>query len=358
MKFKAFAPFIVLVTLVCVSTVSAQRGGRGAPFPTTIPSTVADGAQTVKIATFTGESTPFTEGPTADKEGNVYFVEQNNNRIMLYTIDGKMIEWMKPSNYSNGMTFDNKGNLIACADQFNEMWSIYVKTKEHKVILKGEMDGKLFNAPNDVWCHPITGRIYYTDPYFQRSWWTAERSARGSERVPAVYFLEPDTGKVVKLLDGLPFVGRGRGRGPGAGGPPASAPAPGAAPAPQPDSQHFQTPNGIVGTSDGKLLYVADMSANRTYVYDIKPDGTLSEGKFFCDSGSDGMTIDAEGNIYLSNGPGLRVFDKTGKAIGGIPCPEAPANCCFGGKDNNTLFMTARTGFYSIQMKVKGGGPQ
>src|SRR4051812_13389773 len=217
MKMKTFAPFIVLVTLVYVSIASAQRGGgRGAPFPTTIPSVVADGAQTVKIS---GEF-KFTEGPTADKEGNVYFVDQDNNRIMLYTVDGKMIEWMKPSNYSNGMTFDNKGNLIACADQFNEMWSIDVKTKEHKVILKGEMDGKYFNAPNDVWCHPTTGRIYFTDPYYQRTWWTPERIARGSERAPSVYFLEPDSGKVVKLLDGLPFVGRGRGRGPGAGGPP------------------------------------------------------------------------------------------------------------------------------------------
>jgi gluconolactonase len=344
MKKITFAPLALAATLLFVSDASAQRGGRGAPFPTTIPSTVADGAEVVKIATLTGEARPFTEGPTTDKEGNVYFVEQNNNRIMKYDVEGNLTEWLKPTNYSNGMTFDNKGNLIACADELNELWSFDVKTKEHKVILKGEMDGKYFNAPNDVWCHPTTGRIYFTDPYYARTWWPEARKARGMERSQSVYFLEPDTGKVVRLIEGIQQPGE-------------PAPAPGATTGQQPDSKHFLQPNGIVGTPDGKQLYVADIRAGRTYVYDILPDGGLSEGKLFCNSGSDGMTIDAEGNLYLSSG-GIRVFDKTGKAIGGIRVPENPANCVFGGKDNQTLFMTAVTGFYSIKMKVKGGSPQ
>lgn len=337
---KTFALLALAATLLFMSSASAQRRG-GNPLPTTVPSTVADGAEVVKVS---GDF-KFTEGPTADKQGNVYFVDQDNNRIMKYDIEGKMTEWLKPSNYSNGMTFDNKGFLIACADELNEMWSIDVATKAHKVILKGEMDGKYFNAPNDVWCHPTTGRIYFTDPMYARTWWSAERRARGMERPQSVYFLEPDAGKVVKLIDGL--------QQPGQPAPARGTPTTG----PQPDSQHFRQPNGIVGSPDGKLLYVADIGASRTYVYDIKDDGTLSEGKFFCDSGSDGMTIDAEGNLYLTSG-GVRVFDKTGKAIGGIRVAENPANVCFGGKDNQTLFITARTGFYSLKMKVKGGGPQ
>ena len=66
------------------------------------------------------------------------------------------------------------------------------------------------------------------------------------------------------------------------------------------------------------------------------------------------MTIDAEGNIYLTSGRGVRVFDKSAKEIGVIPVPEMPANVCFGGKDKKTLFICARTGFYSIRMRVKG----
>jgi gluconolactonase len=216
------------------------------------------------------------------------------------------------------------------------MWSIDVKTKEHKVLFK-DLDGKYFNGPNDVWCHPTTGRLYFTDPYYSRTWWEATRGTRVASELPqCVYFFEPSTGKIVRLIENVQQPN---------------------GPAVAPDAKHFGQPNGIVGTPDGKQLYVADIRSRKTYVYDIKEDGTLSEGKEFCQSGSDGMTIDAEGNIYLTSGI-VRVFDKTGKEIGGITLPESPANVCFGGKDNQTLFMTARTGFYSIKMRVKGGGPQ
>jgi gluconolactonase len=117
----------------------------------------------------------------------------------------------------------------------------------------------------------------------------------------------------------------------------------------------FKQPNGIRGTADGKTLYVADINDRKTYSYEIKADGTLGNRKLFCNSGSDGLTIDSEGNVYLTSGAVL-VFDKTGKEIAKLPVPESPANVCFGGKDHSTLFITARKGLYAIPTKVKGAG--
>ena len=113
-------------------------------------------------------------------------------------------------------------------------------------------------------------------------------------------------------------------------------------------------PNGIIGTPDGKKLYVADIGDRKTYAYDINEDGTLSNKKLLCRMGSDGMTIDNEGNIYLT-GRGVTVFDKDGNRIDQIEIPERwTANVCFGGKDRHTLFITASKGLYAIRMRVKG----
>jgi len=113
-------------------------------------------------------------------------------------------------------------------------------------------------------------------------------------------------------------------------------------------------PNGIIGTPDGKTLFVADIKAGKTYAYDIQPDGALANKHLRCELGSDGMTLDAEGNLYLT-GKGVTVFDKTGKQIEYIEVPESwTANVSFGGKDHHTLFITASKGLYAIQMRVKG----
>jgi gluconolactonase len=112
-------------------------------------------------------------------------------------------------------------------------------------------------------------------------------------------------------------------------------------------------PNGIVGTADGKLLYVADHGGSKTYVYTIKADGTLSDKKLFAPEGSDGMTLDTAGNVYLT-GEVVSVFDAAGKRIETIEVPERPSNVCFGGRDKQTLFITARTSFYSLRMQVRG----
>jgi gluconolactonase len=112
-------------------------------------------------------------------------------------------------------------------------------------------------------------------------------------------------------------------------------------------------PNGIIGTPDGELLYVADIRAKRTFVYTTNNDGTLSNKRLFAPEGSDGMTIDNEGNVYLTT-KDVSVYDPQGNNIERIKVPERPANVCFGGRDRQTLFITARTSLYSVRMRVKG----
>lgn len=255
----------------------------------------------------------FTEGPAVDKDGNVYFTDQPNDRIMRYTVTGKMEVFMQPAGRSNGLYFDKSGDLIACADEKNELWRIDVKTKQHTVLAK-DYDGKLFNGPNDAWIHP-DGGIYFTDPYYKRPYWH-----RGPMEQPSqgVYFLSTD-GKLVRVEGDL------------------------------------QQANGIIGTPDGKTLYVADIKAGKTWKYDIQPDGTLTGKRLFCDLGSDGMTIDTCGNVYLT-GNGVTVFNPEGRKIANIPIPQQrwTANVTFGGKDRKTLFITAGTGLYALKMNVCG----
>ena len=177
--------------------------------------------------------------------------------------------------------------------------------------------GKLLNGPNDVWIRP-NGGLYFTDPYYKRPYWK-----RGpKEQDECVYFLSSDEKKLARVIEDL------------------------------------KQPNGIIGTPDGKILYVADIGAGKTYRYQIGRDGSLKDKKLFCELGSDGMTIDNEGNVYLT-GKGVTVFNSTGQQIEHIDVQEPwTANVCFGGRDHHTLFITASKCIYSLQMRVKGVGSQ
>ena len=257
----------------------------------------------------------FTEGPTCDAAGNVFFVDQPNNRIMEWSTEGKLSTFLQPSGHANGMMFDAQGNLIACADERNELWSI-TPDKKSTVLVK-DYQGKYLNGPNDVWVDP-NGAMFLSDPFYDRPWWDHHTKALPSEEV---FYLSPDRKTLRQVTDDL------------------------------------KKPNGITGTPDGKNLYVADIAARQTWRYDILPDGSLTNKTFFCAPGSDGMTIDEQGNIYIT-GNGVSVFNPAGKLIEHIDVPEPwTANVSFGGTDHKTLFITASKSFYSIRMAVKGGNP-
>lgn len=273
-------------------------------------SIIAKNAQLQKL----GDGFSFTEGPAVDAEGNVYFTDQPNNKIIKWTAStGELETFLDEAGRSNGMYFDRKGNLLTCADMNNQIWSID-KSGKHTVLVK-EFQGKLFNGPNDLWIAP-NGNIFFTDPLYKRDYW--ERDPAMQQDGEYVYLLSSDLKTVSKVEENL------------------------------------KKPNGIVGTPDGKQLYVADIGDNKTYRYDIGKEGQLSNRTLFANMGSDGITIDNKGNLYLT-GNGVTVFNKQGEQIAHIPIQENwTANVCFGGENKNILFITAMGAVYGLEMKVKG----
>jgi gluconolactonase len=213
------------------------------------------------------------------------------------------------------MYFMLDGTLITCADEKNELWSI-AKTGEPTVIISA-FKGKKLNGPNDVWLVP-KGGLYFTDPLYPRPYWEGIRSPEKQQDGEHVYYLSPDKTQLFRVAEDL------------------------------------VKPNGIVGTPDGKYLYVADIGAKKTYKYEIREDGYLTNKTVFCEMGSDGMTIDDRGNLYLT-GDGVTVFSNNGEKIAHITVPAKwTANVVFGALDRKTLFITAMDAVYTIKMKARG----
>ena len=353
---------IILLAVLAPVCLAATPGRTPPPLPTTHPagSPIADGSNAVKLA----GNFAWTEGSTSDNDGNIYFVDQAQGvqRILIWEFDktsddplkGRLVTFLNPSGYSNGMCFDADGNLIDCADEKNELWEIHAPFPKHAedpsqafkpgdlkidVIIKNidpagkkvnpEVGGKLMNGPNDVWIVPVgpqKGGMYLTDPLYSRPWWGAVRPVNDRQTQVGgryVWFLSPDRKTITPVIT------------------------------------DYQMPNGIIGTADGKTLYVADINGRKTYSYTIKDDGTLADKKLFCNAGSDGMTIDSDGNVYTTNSAariGVSIFNKEGKQVDTIPISSG--NCCFGGKDGNILFICGNKEIYGVKMKTRRVGPQ
>lgn len=273
-----------------------------------MPEVVAKGATPVLVSS----DFQFTEGPAVDASGNVYFTDQPNDRIMKWSPRDGLSVFMEGTGRSNGLYFDRDGNLISCADLDNQLWSI--APDKSVTVLVRDFEGKKLNGPNDVWVHP-NGGIYFTDPFYRRNYW--DRTEKEIENED-VYYLAPDR-KTLKVA-----------------------------------ATGIVKPNGLIGSPDGKTLYVTDIGDRKTYVFDIAADGSLSNRRLFVEMGADGMTMDSKGNIYLA-GRGVTVFSPKGEKLGVIPIPENwTANVCFGGKDLKTLFVTASKSVYTVKMRVKG----
>ena len=188
----------------------------------TRPSVVAPGAKLEKLA----GGFKFTEGPTCDAEGNVFFTDQPNDRILKWSTDGKLSTFMQPAGRANGLCFEQGAT---CRLRRREERAV-----DHCAGRQGHggcqgYGGKLLNGPNDVWVRP-DGAIYFTDPFYKRSYWKHDPMPQDGQHV---YFLSADGKQLMRVADDL------------------------------------QKPNGIIGTPDGKTLYVADIGAGKTYRYDI-----------------------------------------------------------------------------------------
>jgi gluconolactonase len=257
----------------------------------------------------------FTEGPAIHRTGDVYFTDQPNNRIIKWSFEtGETSVFMEDAGRANGMFFDRKGNLIAAADMENQLWSI--DEKGNKTVLIESFKGQKLNGPNDLWIAPNQG-IYLTDPLYKRDYWT--RDPEMKQDGEHLYYLSPDRVRFFRV------------------------------------DEKLVKPNGIIGTPDGKKLYVADIGDNKTYVYEIEEDGYLKNRQLFVEMGSDGMTIDNRGNVYLTGKKGVTVFNSKGEQIAHIPVEEEwTANVAFGGPLRRTLFITAMGSIYTLDMKVRG----
>lgn len=253
----------------------------------------------------------FTEGPATAPNGNVYFTDQPNNKIYFW--DWKTNEIMLFSNHTgraNGTYFDAQGNLITCSDEQGEIWK-FAKDGSHEVLLT-KVDGKRLNGPNDLWID-ASGGIYFTDPLYERKYWINFK-----QEIPERNLYYRDVTGKVTILD------------------------------------QFTQPNGIIGNPKTNKLYVADINADKTYVYDILGNGKLGNKKVFINKGSDGMTVDEKGNIYIT-GKGVYIYNSKGEYLDYIAVPmDWTANLTFGGKGRNILFITASQSVYTLKMKVKG----
>lgn len=255
----------------------------------------------------------FTEGPSVARDGRVFFTDQPNDKILIWNEkDNSVSTFLESTERSNGTYFNKKGELVCCADLNNRLIAFSMNKKMR--VLAENFDGKHLNGPNDLWINPKNEGIYFSDPYWPRDYWEKGHSEIQDKR--AVYYLQPD-GVVIRVI------------------------------------ADFKSPNGLIGTPDGKTLYASDMGDRKIWKYDIQADGTLSNKTLFAPEGADGMTIDNLGNIYLAN-RGISVYSPDGKSITKIKVPESITNLCFGGKKRNILFITSGTSAYILKMNVKG----
>jgi gluconolactonase len=311
-----------------------------------VPPAVTSASETTGPEATVATSLAFTEGPTVDDAGDVYFTETVNARIMKYSPATKRTTvFREQSNRANGLLFDAQGRLIACEGsdaEKNEPRVTRTDMKTGKIeVLANRYEGLRFNAPNDV-TMDSKGRLYFTDPAPDATS-PVRTSPAGKVGVPGVYRIDPD-GKVTRLLKG----------------------------------PEIEWPNGISVAPDDKTLYLVEAhkvegGTRGLRAYDLSPEGTVSNMRihynFYPGRSADGMTIDSQGNIYAAAGlhrrrgthetldtkTGIHVISPQGKLLSFTPIPEDTiTNCAFGGPDWKTLYVTAGKTLFQIQYQIAG----
>ncbi len=252
----------------------------------------------------------FTEGPLwVAAQNQLLFSDIPANRIVSFK-DGKFVTFRTPSNNSNGLTLDKQGRLIACEHGTRRVTR--TETDGTLTVLAERYDNKRLNSPNDCVVRN-DGATYFTDPPYGVKPEERELDFQG------VYRISPD-GKSLTLL-----------------------------------ARDFIKPNGLAFAPDEKILYVNDTEGGHIRAFDVAADGSLANGRVFAKvPGPDGMKVDSAGNVYCTSGPGVMVFDATGKHLGTFSMAEQPANCAFGDNDWKALYMTCRTGLYRVRLAVPG----
>lgn len=284
----------------------------------------------------------FTEGPAVDADGNVFFSDIVNNRIMKQAADGTLSVWRADSGRANGNMFDAQGRLVTCEGaEFGDGGRRRITRTDMRTgaveVLTERFEGRRYNSPNDLVIDRL-GRIYFTDPRYK-----AEHRDELEMGCEGVYRLDPD-GRVTRILA-------------------------------QPD---VQKPNGITLSPDNRCLYLVDSNPGaggnrKIWAFDLSPDGVPSNRRLVYDfapgRGADGMRTDAQGNLWIAAGisrprhanetadvpPGVYVVTPKGEMLGRIPVPEdSITNLAFGGPDLKTLYIVAGKSLFSIRVNVAG----
>ena len=257
----------------------------------------------------------FTEGPTYDGK-HLYFSDIPNDRIMRTDLKGNLETFMESCGHCNGMMFDGNSKLIACRMD-GELISIDTVSKLVKSLLS-KYQGNRFNACNDLVIDK-TGGIYFTDPRY--------RAPDPWPQAKEAFYYRSNKGEVTRLGDDL------------------------------------AAPNGIILSPDEMTLYVVPSMQKQVYAYSVKSPGMIANKRVLYEikqpaekenSGGDGLSIDVQGNLYLTTDLGVQVVSAQGKLLGILSFPEQPANCSFGGREMKTLYATCRTGLYSVEMPIAG----
>ena len=273
---------------------------------------VNEDAELVEIAT----GLEFTEGPVwigSGESGYLLFSDIPADKIYRWTPGEDLSVWRTPSGNSNGLLLDSQGRILAC-EHGGRRVSLTLDSGKAVTLCDSYKGGKL-NSPNDV-ALGADGSLWFTDPPYGLS------KQEESEQ-PACY--------VFRLAQG--------------------------AKEPTVVVEDFDRPNGIVFSPDKKVLYISDSGRPHHIRYFRVAGESLEEIGVFATispGGPDGMCVDTMGRLYSTAGDGVHVFSPDGILIGKILTPHNPTNCCFGGRQWKTLYITARPDVYAVKLRVKG----
>lgn len=332
-KTVLFAAFYLLVLLSAPARTRQQSETRPAETPPTdttandIPGVIKGGTKIqVVIASVPGHGAPGvavqgTEGPIALPDGTMVFCETILGRVAKVDQSGKESVFVDAAhaNGPNGLSWDTKGRLLGATTAPGHMGVQAIYPAGSEAVLADKFEGKPFVRPNDLIADK-KGGVYFTDP----------ANVPNPPSPPAVYYIAPAGGKVIKVADGIEF------------------------------------PNGVSLSPDEKVLYVNDTQGEYMLAFDIQKDGTLRNRRNFgkyqdltitggkVNGGGDGFTIDTKGRVYAAAGGSVQVFSTQGALLGKIPFSRRPQNLAFAGPDMKTLYVVGGGTVFKVQMTAQG----
>ena len=265
---------------------------------------VKAGAEVKKVA----GGFEFAEGPSLSPDGKIYFSDIRAAKVHVFDPgNGETTVFRSESGRTNGTMWTPNDAIVCCEGGARRVTRI--EPGQPPQVLASSYDGKKLNSPNDLELDGIGG-IYFTDPRY------GDRSDMELD-VEGVYYLNRQR-KITRIADDI------------------------------------QRPNGIALSLKNDALYVADTGDQAIWKYDVTGPGKIGNKTKLIAMGSDGMTLDEYGNLYLTNGNFVHIYSPDGVALEKIEFPEKPANVTFGGEQSSTIYVTARTSLYSVDLNVSG----